>query len=180
MEFVKLRSIAEKQTIIASGFNSITYNKPFKMYELEVAVCLKKQSAPGPDRVRYEMLRHLSHGSLCHLLSFFNFLWEAAAFPRSWRCAHVIPLLKPGKDPSLATSYRPITLTSCLGKTYERLINRRLMFFLEEKNFFDINQCGFRAGQSTLDHLVRLESVVREVFVHRQHCVSMFFYLQKA
>ena len=137
VEFVKFRSTAEKQTINTSGFNSVAYNRPFTMCELEVALCSRKQSAPGPDRVHYEMLKHLSHESLSHLLSFFNFLWEAAAFPHSWRSAHVIPLLKPGKDPSLATSYRPIALTSCLGKTYERLINRRLMFLLEEKNFFD-------------------------------------------
>lgn len=111
---------------------------------------------------------------------FFNHLWKAAAFPRCWKSAHIIPLLKPGKDPSLPASYRPIALTSCLGKTYERLINRRLVYFLEEENILDINQCGFREGRSATDHLVRLETFIREAFVHRQHCVSVFFDLQKA
>uniref|UniRef100_A0A0K8RDZ0 Putative outcast ele5 orf2-h 1e-60-j 4 n=1 Tax=Ixodes ricinus TaxID=34613 RepID=A0A0K8RDZ0_IXORI len=95
----------------------------------ELKVAAKKQSAPGPDKIHYEMLRHLSPESLCHLLTFFNHLWKQAAFPQCWKCAHVIPLLKHGKDPSIPSSYRPIALTSCLGKTYERLINRRLLLF---------------------------------------------------
>ena len=30
-------------------------------------------------------------------------------------------------------------------------------------------QCGFRKQRSTTDHLVRLESFVREAFIQRQH-----------
>ena len=150
------------------------------MCELEVALAAKKQSAPGPDRIHYEMLRHLSPASLSHLLRYFNHLWREAAFSCCWTSAHIITLLKPGKDPSVPTSYRPIALTSCLGKTYERLINRRLVYFLEAQNILDTNQCGFREGRSTIDHLVRLETFIREAFVQRQHCTSVFFDLQKA
>jgi len=35
-------------------------------------------------------------------------------------------------------------------------------------------QCGFRKQRSTTDHLVRLESFVREAFVQRQHAVGVF------
>uniref|UniRef100_A0A6B0V5G3 Putative tick transposon n=1 Tax=Ixodes ricinus TaxID=34613 RepID=A0A6B0V5G3_IXORI len=126
------------------------------------------------------MLRRLSPESQTSLLAFFNLLWDAACFPDCWKMAHIIPLLKPSKDPSLPTSYRPIALTSCLGKTYERPINHRLVHFLEAEGVFDRNQCGFRAGRSTVDHLVRLETSIREAFVHRQHCVCVFFDLQKA
>ena len=36
------------------------------------------------------------------------------------------PVLKKGKDKKKAASYRPISLTSCLVKTLERIINSRL------------------------------------------------------
>lgn len=179
-KFKKFRAIAEKQPIAMSGSDALEYNQPFTLCELEVALATKKESAPGPDRIKYEMLRHLSRESLGHLLTFFNYLWGASVFPQCWKRAHIIPLLKPGKDSSLPTSYRPIALTSCLGKTYERLINRRLVHFLEAEKCLDTNQCGFRMGRSTLDHLVRLETSIREAFVHRQHCVSVFFDLEKA
>jgi len=41
-------------------------------------------------------------------------------------------------------------------------------------------QCGFRKQRSTTDHLVRLESVVREASAQRQHAVGVFFDLEKA
>ena len=46
--------------------------------------------------------------------------------------ATIIPLPKPNKDHTEATNYRPIALKkSCLCKTMERMINDRLVWFLE-------------------------------------------------
>ena len=42
-----------------------------------------------------------------------------------------IHILKVGKDPTNPVSYRPIALTSNISKTMERMINRRLVLFLE-------------------------------------------------
>jgi hypothetical protein len=44
--------------------------------------------------------------------------------PDAWKEVIIIRLMKPGKDRSHATSYRPIGLTSCLCKTVERMENR--------------------------------------------------------
>lgn len=41
-------------------------------------------------------------------------------------------------------------------------------------------QCGFRRGKSTLDHLIRLESFVRDGFIKKEHVVAVFFDLEKA
>ena len=35
-------------------------------------------------------------------------------------------------------------------------------------------------GRSTVDHLVRLETFIRDAFIHNQHLVAVFFDLQKA
>ena len=43
----------------------------------------------------------------------------------------IIPIPKPGKDPAEPNNYRPIALTSCLCKALERMINKRLTWFLE-------------------------------------------------
>ena len=37
-----------------------------------------------------------------------------------------------------------------------------------------------RLQRSTTDHLVRLESFIREAFIQRQHAVAVFFNLEKA
>ncbi|GFX94820.1 uncharacterized protein TNCV_2378931 [Trichonephila clavipes] len=44
-----------------------------------------------------------------------------------WREAIVIPILKPGKEATDPLNYRPIALTSCFCKTFERMINTRLV-----------------------------------------------------
>jgi hypothetical protein len=49
--------------------------------------------------------------------------WVTHNFLSSWSEATVIPIPKPGKDPTDPGNYKPIALTSCLCKTFERLIN---------------------------------------------------------
>ena len=96
----------------------------------------------------------------------------------SWRTSTVIPIPKPAKDASDPNNYHPIALTSCLCKVMERMVNNRLLWFLERNKL--PFQCGFRKQRSTTDHLVRLESLIREAFIQRQHAVAVFFDLEKA
>ena len=56
-------------------------------------------------------------------------------FPESWRLATVIPIPKPNKDHAEPKNYRPIALTSCLCKTLERMINKRLVWYLEQQSY---------------------------------------------
>ena len=101
-------------------------------------------------------------------------------FPAQWRAASVIPIPKPGKDHSDPLSYRPIALTSCLCKILERMINQRLIWYLEKKGILNRSQCGFRKHRCTTDHLVSLERYVRDAFAHKQQAVGLFFDLEKA
>ena len=79
-----------------------------------------------------------------------------------------------------ATNYRPIALTSCLCKTVERMINDRLVWFLESNQLITKYQAGFRKNNCTNDHLIRLESFIRDAFVKKEHVVAVFFDLEKA
>ena len=107
-------------------------------------------------------------------------MWETGKFPESWELATIIPIPKPGKDHTEPTNYRPIALTSCLCKTLERMINARLVWYLEINNFISPVQSGFRSERSTNDNLVRLETFVRDAFVKKEHVVAVFFDLEKA
>ena len=91
----------------------------------------------------------------------------------------MVPIATAGKDPKNPTNYRPIALTSCLCKTMERMVNARLMWCLESEGHLSDVQCGFRKNRSTVDHLVRFESFVREAFIKKEH-VAIFFDLEKA
>ena len=94
--------------------------------------------------------------------------------------ATIIPIPKPGKDTTNPNNYRPIALTSCICKTFERMVNSRLVWYLEKHSIITAYQSGFRKSRSTIDKIIRLESAVREAFVKREHLVSVYFYLEKA
>ena len=109
-----------------------------------------------------------------YLVNMFNKFWKEAYFPQQWREATVIAFPKPKKDHSNAENYRPISLTSCLSKSMERMINTRLYDYLEMNKILANIQNGGRRGRSTVDHLVKLETAIRNSFAHNNHFISVF------
>ena len=120
------------------------------------------------------MLKHLPNNALSTILHIFNDIWATGVFPESWRLATIIPIPKPGKDTAESSNYRPIALTSCLCKTLERMINKRLVWYLESNDLISPIQSGFRFERNTNGHLIRLETFIRDAFVNREHVVSVF------
>ena len=77
-------------------------------------------------------------------------------FPKDWKIAKVIPINKPGKDPCLPISYRPISLLSAISKLLERVVLSRIEEFLENNNVLPEEQQGFRRNKSTTRQLTRI------------------------
>ena len=178
--FRRFKAHQERRPVDFYSDNSETYNLPFTLTELKTAIHKAHDSAAGPDNVHYQMLKHLPEPALESLLKIFNNIWITGEFPPSWSEATVIPIPKPGKDPTDPGNYRPIALTSCVCKTLERIVNDRLVWFLEKNKLLTEFQSGFRKQRSTTDQLVRFETFIREGFVRREHVVSVFFDLEKA
>ena len=156
------------------------YNKDFSFSELKQALNPAKDTAPGPDDITNAILKLLPDSTLKVLLAIINKMWRTGEFPEEWRLATIIPIPKPDKDHSKPESFRPISLTSCLCKLVERMVNNRLIWFLEKNNLLSDWQSGARKNRSTLDQLIRLDTYVREALARRQHCVSVFFDIEKA
>ena len=127
---------------------------PFTSQELEDAIKqLKKEMSPGPDGVTNKLIQHLGSSVKETLLKIFNASWKNSSVLQSRREATMIPIHKKGKDWSRADSYRPISLTSCVGKLMERLINTRLIRYLEKQQIITLQQAGFRQNRSTEDQV---------------------------
>ena len=60
------------------------------------------------------------------------------------------------------------------------MVNERLLNYLESRRFLSRFQCGGRKFRSTLDHLVKLESVIRNAFVKEEHVIAVSFDIGKA
>ena len=121
----------------------------------------KNMKAAGVDGVVNLELKNLSVDFFHHLAKIFNKCLELGYFPSRWKLAKVIPIHKPGKDPTDAKSYRPISLLSSISKLFEKLILRRILEFADQNNIFLREQFGFRKGHSTVHQLTRVTNIIR-------------------
>ena len=126
-QFRSRPSFNSKIAINTSPNNEI-YNNPITLLEFHSALNSCRGSSPGRDNIRYEMIKHLSVDNMKYILHFFNSIWIQQTFPKNWRKAIVIPILKPGKEAMNADNYRPISLTNCLCKVLERIINKSIFY----------------------------------------------------
>ena len=69
-----------------------------------------------------------------------------------------------GKSLGSPAFFRPISLTSCVSKLFERIILSRLLFFLEFNSILSPRQAGFRPGRSTLDEILYLSQSISDGF----------------
>ena len=73
----------------------------------------------------------------------------------------IVPVYKgKGKDPLMPESYRGITMSSVIAKTFELILLNRMSPILEEMGFPDINQTAFQRGISCSDAVFSTQEVL--------------------
>ena len=92
-----------------------------------------KKKNPGHDQLPYEAYTKAHNLISKCLLQIFNCCWKNGLMPKNWGKYNITLLAKPGKDKQQIDSYRPISLTLCMLKIYETLINNRLKTHLQKK-----------------------------------------------
>lgn len=124
----------------------INKNKLSPITKKEIKTILKQlpNSAPGPDSIHNRCLKNYTSALVQHLENIFNAIINLGHIPGEWKKANIILLLKPKKDHKYPSSYRPISLLSCLGKVLEKIIKRRLLKELEEKKYFANTSSRFK------------------------------------
>ena len=142
-----------------------SFCSPFSPAEfLAAASSLFSSTTTGPDKVAYPVLKHLPRSDMDFLLHIFNFSLTLHFFPSIWKTSSIIAIHKIGKPLDSPASFRPIFLTPCVSKLFERIILSRLLFFLECNSILSPRQAGFRPGRSTLDQILFLFQSISEGF----------------
>ena len=161
--------------------NQESFEVEFTLFELNKALKkLKKRKAAGQDKLHNEMLQNLGDTGKRIILRLINTSWCNGSIPKVWKNAVISPILKKGKSPDDLGSYRPISITSCLGKLMERMINFRLYWWLETSKSLSDNQAGFRSGFRTEDQLFRLSQRILDGFQKKHHTTAVFVDLKQA
>jgi len=84
----------------------------------------------------------------------------------------VIAVEKPGKHPSLAANYRPISLLSVCYKLLERLVLQRISPTVE--GLLSPDQAGFRKGRSTCNQVAALTAFIGNGFQQNLKTSAVF------
>ncbi|GFW51204.1 probable RNA-directed DNA polymerase from transposon X-element [Trichonephila clavipes] len=138
------------------------------------------KKAPGKDSITNRMLKNFPIKLILILTILINKILKFNHFPDNWKEAIIFPINKPDKDPHLASSYRPISLLSTIGKLTESIILHRLKNFINENNILNPNQYGFTNKLSTLHPLLRLTENISEGFQKKKSTGAIFLDIQKA
>ena len=104
---------------------------------------IKLTSSSGPDSIPNVFLRCAAQGLLRPLTVIFQRSVFEARIPDAWRSAKVVPLYKGKGDKADPNSYRPISLTSCVGKVLERIIKDQCLQFVNQNKLLSDCQHGF-------------------------------------
>lgn len=151
--------------------------KPFTAEELNLAIrSIKVKSASGPDLISNKILANLPEIGQVVLLRIFNHIFNFGAFPAEWKQYYMCFLPKPGKKHEM----RPISLANNLAKLFEKLIQYRFEWWIENNKLLSNFQYGFRRSSSCTDNLVYFTGCILRAFAERQHLGAVFIDIKGA
>ena len=114
---------------------------------------LKTSKTPGPDGLHPRVLQETSNSLSKPLSIIFNKSISEGELPDSWKIANVHAIHKKG-DKSQPSNYRPISLTSIVGKTLESLVRDEIVNHMSSAGLFCDAQHGFVPGRSCATQLL--------------------------
>jgi hypothetical protein len=109
-------------------------------------------SAPGQDEVSSGVWKIALQGSRPirqAIISLFNGLLGTSTFPSAWKTSVIVPLVKDVQKERSMSNVRPISLQSCLGKLFTKLLAHRLGNIFARHPILHPSQRGFVNGGTT-------------------------------
>lgn len=128
---------------------------PISLTDLDICISqLNVHKAGGADEIENSMIKHSSDLFKKCLCFLYDCCYRLGTLPLMWTRANVFPIYKNKGDPTDSNNYRPISLTSCFMRLFERCLLPRM-----GKHLYPLlhpSQTGFRAQHQTDDNLCRL------------------------
>jgi hypothetical protein len=155
--------------------------RPPTRKELSKSVSHKKNKAtPGLNALSY-----VPYKKCPVLIDFLHRIgikiWETKDVPDSWAVAYII-LLSKSDDLDSVSEFRPIAITSTIGKIFFSVLSDRLQDFLVHNKYIRIEiQKGFLAGMpGCIEHAFALFEALREAKEHKRQIVVTWIDLANA
>lgn len=144
-----------------------------------VLMNLKSESAPGWDGIQTKFLKMVSPIIVPVITHLTNLCFRNGVFPSCLKKSIVTPVHKGGETDNV-NNFRPISVLPAVSKILEKLINSRLIDYLDKFNILSNTQFGFRKGKSTEDAVVALTNLVTQKLDKGMKSLAIFLDLKKA
>ena len=154
-------------------------NKPATITQEEIKNTvkkLKKGKAPGPDNLPNEALKEANEETLEIIRQVFDNISQEKNIPEQWQKGNINRLYKGKGKRGKCSNERGITLSSNIGKAYERIINDRAHQEVHMSN----DQAGGKKGTATVDHLAILSEAINEARKNKKTVYMVFLDVTKA
>jgi hypothetical protein len=102
----------------------------------------------GWDEVSLRVIKKVAREIAGPLSRLFNCCMRGGHYPTFFKVARVVLVFK-SKDPTEFSNYRPISVLPVLLQVFERVLQGRLLEFLDHQGVVIPVQYGFRSGHST-------------------------------
>lgn len=140
--------------------------QPVTAHEVRSAIKhLKNNKAPGPDGLTNDYYKILAPQVTDTLVSVFNCLLNGQEVPLYFNSAMLKVLPKPGRDPELPASYRPISLLNSDYKLLTKIIADRLKIIVPYIVHED--QTGFIPGRHSVTNVRKVLAVMQWLENHK-------------
>lgn len=149
-------------------------------FEIESIInSLKTESAVGWDKIPTRFLKLAKPVLVPLLVCLGNLIFDQGIFPRDLKRSIIHPIYKSG-DRGDINNYRPISVLPVVSKIMEKLINSRLLGFLNTFGILSKNQYGFRTGINTESAISDLTRNITTHLDNRKKALCIFLDLKKA
>lgn len=152
---------------------------PFSKQELSKSI-KNRNTTPGTDNISYSMLKHLPDNAKDILLHIFNQCFNRGFVLKQWRQINIVPIPKYSQNAAEPTKLRPISMISCICKTFHYMILNRIEWYLEHNKVFSDCTVGFRKCRSSLDSLSNLTSRIQAGFSEGHCTIGCFIDIENA
>ena len=160
--------------------NNTFFLVPLTSIEVKKVIrSIDQSKAAGYDSIPARLLVHAVDYICEPLTHIFNVSITTGIFPKDLKIARVIPIYKKGIKTSPG-NYRPISILPVISKVFEKLVNARLMKFLESNHILSEQQYGFRHGYSTKLSLINLTNQITKLTDEGRVTAGIFIDFAKA
>ena len=151
------RDITRVQTDPMTNFEKVMNDKnptfhfhPVGRLELEQTIrTINPSTSSSVDGISMKFLNNVRKPLTEVILHLVNNIIISSKYPKPLKTTKIIPLLKKGKDPTAAESYRGVNLVPALAKIIDKVLMKQLMEHLEQNDLIPHHHHGGVPRKST-------------------------------